>query len=63
MEKFWTQIFERLFISQFKNARLRCAEVNRMLWKIKNFVYFCWSVQPISLRTLVTTIDRVRLSK
>ncbi len=26
-----------------------------MLWKIKEFVYFCGSVQPIYLRTLVST--------
>ncbi len=55
MEKFWTQKFERLFISQVKNCKLHRAEVHRVLWKIKIFVYFCGSVQPISLRTLVIT--------
>ncbi len=46
-------MFERFFISKFKNCRLQRAEVHRVLWKIKEFVYFCGSVQPISLRTLV----------
>ncbi len=44
-------MFERFFISKFKNCRLHRAEVHRVLWKIKEFVYFCGSVQPISPRT------------
>jgi len=31
---------------------LRRTEVHRVLWKIKEFVYFFGSVQPITLRTL-----------
>jgi len=45
-------MFEKIFISKFKNCRLHRAEVHRVLWKIKEYVYFCGSVQPISLRTM-----------
>jgi len=56
-------MFERLFISQFKNCRLHGAEIHRVLWKIKIFVYFCGSVQPISLRTLENLKDFCRVSQ
>jgi hypothetical protein len=52
-------MFERFFISKFKICRLHRAEVHRVLWKIKEFVCFCGSVQPISLRTLHVTREKL----
>jgi len=54
---FGLKLFKGCFISKFKNRRLLRAEVHRVLLKIKKFVYFWGSVQPIYLITLVLSME------
>jgi len=56
-------MFERLFISKFKNCRLHRAEVNRVLWKSKEICLLLWECSTYLSKNIGLNVTLFQMSE